>query len=82
MCHVNIIGRINDCSVELNNLPTPVLKRVYFVMCRSIKHYFLLDQGDFVVQFMDMAEDELKKTMDHILFGRELWNGVGTVMPL
>ncbi|KAK2180083.1 hypothetical protein NP493_457g05005 [Ridgeia piscesae] len=33
---------------------------------RSIKHYFLLDQGDFVVQFMDMAEDELRKTMDHI----------------
>ena len=39
----------------------------HVLVARSIKHYFLLDQGDFVVQFMDMAEDELKKTMDHIL---------------
>ena len=31
---------------------------------RSIKHYFLLDQGDFIVQFMDTADDELKKTME------------------
>ena len=31
---------------------------------RSVKHYFLLDQGDFVVQFMDMAEDEMKKSME------------------
>ena len=31
---------------------------------RSIKHYFLLDQGDFFVGFMDLAEDELKKNMD------------------
>lgn len=34
---------------------------------RSIKHYFLLDQGDFIVQFMDMAEDEMKKPMDEIM---------------
>jgi gamma-tubulin complex component 2 len=34
---------------------------------RSVKHYFLLDQGDFIVQFMDMAEDEMKKTMDDIM---------------
>ncbi|XP_035664951.1 gamma-tubulin complex component 2-like [Branchiostoma floridae] len=34
---------------------------------RSIKHYFLLDQGDLVVQFMDMAEDELKKDMEDII---------------
>ena len=26
---------------------------------RSIKHYFLLDQGDFFVHFLDSAEDEL-----------------------
>ena len=31
---------------------------------RSVKHYFLLDQGDFIVQFMDMAEDEMKKSME------------------
>lgn len=28
---------------------------------RSIKHYFLMDLGDFFVQFMDLAEDEMKK---------------------
>lgn len=28
---------------------------------RSIKHYFLLDQGDLFVHFMDMAYDELQK---------------------
>eukprot|EP00897_Mesotaenium_endlicherianum_P001345 jgi/Mesen1/1238/ME000129S00337 len=27
----------------------------------SIKHYFLLDQGDFLVHFVDIAKDELKK---------------------
>lgn len=34
---------------------------------RSVKHYFLLDQGDFIVQFMDMAEEELKKNIDDIM---------------
>ncbi|XP_047134835.2 gamma-tubulin complex component 2 [Hydra vulgaris] len=34
---------------------------------QSIKHYFLLDQGDFFVGFMDLAEDELKKKMDDIV---------------
>ena len=36
--------------------------------CRSIKHYFLMDLGDFFVQFMDLAEDEMKKDMDGRLF--------------
>lgn len=36
----------------------------------SIKHYFLLDQGDFIVQFMDMAEEELKKPMNDIMCTR------------
>ena len=34
---------------------------------RSIKHYFLLDQGDLLVQFMDMAEDEMKRSVKDIL---------------
>lgn len=33
----------------------------------SVKHYFLLDQGDFIVQFMDMAEEELQKDIDYIM---------------
>lgn len=37
---------------------------------RSIKHYFLLDQGDFFVGFMDLAEEELKKNMDDIVPAR------------
>ena len=30
----------------------------------SVKHYFFMDQGDFVTQFMDMAEDELSKDIN------------------
>ncbi|MFS7916904.1 putative gamma-tubulin complex component protein [Helianthus anomalus] len=33
---------------------------------RSIKHYLLLDQGDFLVHFMDIARDELSKTPNEI----------------
>jgi gamma-tubulin complex component 2 len=34
---------------------------------RSVKHYFLLDQGDFIVQFMDSCESELSKNIDDIV---------------
>ncbi|KAM7306256.1 gamma-tubulin complex component 2 isoform X1 [Ixodes scapularis] len=34
---------------------------------RSVKHFFLMDQGDFVVQFMDMSEEELSKELDDIV---------------
>ncbi|XP_021928970.1 gamma-tubulin complex component 2-like isoform X2 [Zootermopsis nevadensis] len=34
---------------------------------RSVKHYFLLDQGDFIVQFMDSCEAELSKNIDDIV---------------
>ncbi|XP_037582084.1 gamma-tubulin complex component 2 isoform X2 [Dermacentor silvarum] len=34
---------------------------------RSVKHFFLMDQGDFVVQFMDMAEEELGQNIDDIV---------------
>ncbi|XP_064605100.1 gamma-tubulin complex component 2-like [Liolophura sinensis] len=34
---------------------------------KSIKHYFLLDKGDFIVQFMDMTEEEMKQNIDDIL---------------
>ncbi|XP_028391404.1 gamma-tubulin complex component 2-like [Dendronephthya gigantea] len=37
---------------------------------RSIKLYFLMGQGDFFVQFMDLAEDEMKKNMDDIFPSR------------
>ncbi|KAK3034140.1 hypothetical protein RJ639_033483 [Escallonia herrerae] len=46
-------------SGELLNL----IKDKYDLMrkLRSIKHYLLLDQGDFLVHFMDIARDELAK---------------------
>uniref|UniRef100_A0A8C1K9K5 Gamma-tubulin complex component n=1 Tax=Cyprinus carpio TaxID=7962 RepID=A0A8C1K9K5_CYPCA len=34
---------------------------------RSIKHYFLMDKGDFFVHFMDLTEEELKKPVDDII---------------
>lgn len=36
----------------------------------SIKHYFLLEQGDYLVHFMDMAFDELKKKTSDIQITR------------
>ncbi|KAM8888576.1 gamma-tubulin complex component 2 isoform 1-T2 [Synchiropus picturatus] len=34
---------------------------------RSIKHYFLMDKGDFFVHFMDLTEEELQKPVDDIV---------------
>lgn len=34
---------------------------------RSIKHYFLMDKGDFFVHFMDLTEEEMKKPVDDIV---------------
>ncbi|KAL9263107.1 Gamma-tubulin complex component 2-like protein, partial [Drosera capensis] len=51
-------------SSELLNL----MKEKYDLIgkLRSIKHYLLLDQGDFLVHFMDIARDELMKRIDDI----------------
>lgn len=51
-------------SGELLNL----VKERYDLMgkLRSIKHYLLLDQGDFLVHFMDIAGEELSKRSDDI----------------
>lgn len=37
---------------------------------RSVKHYFLLDKGDFVLQFLNLCEKELSKNVDHVLLAR------------
>lgn len=37
------------------------------ILPRSIKHYFLMDKGDFFVHFMDLTEEELKKPVDDIV---------------
>lgn len=46
-----------------------VLRTEYGLMSklRSVKHYFLLDQGDFFIHFMDVAEDELKPPASNVL---------------
>lgn len=51
-------------SGELLNL----IKEKYDLMgkLKSIKHYLLLDQGDFLVHFMDIAREELMKKPDDI----------------
>ncbi|XP_058071510.1 gamma-tubulin complex component 2-like isoform X10 [Magnolia sinica] len=51
-------------SGELLNL----IKEKYDLMgkLRSLKRYLLLDQGDFLVHFMDIARDELVKRPDDI----------------
>lgn len=34
---------------------------------KSVKNYFLMNQGDFIVQFMDATEQELSKKIDDII---------------
>jgi len=42
--------------------------RLTALLCfRSVKRYFLHDQGDFIIQFMDMCEGELTKNIDDIV---------------
>ena len=38
----------------------------FLINFRSFKRFFLLDQGDFIVQFMDMTDQELKKPISKI----------------
>lgn len=63
--HLECIKAAYDyASGELLNL----IKEKYDLMAklRSIKHYLLLDQGDFLVHFMDIAREELSKKPDDI----------------
>ncbi|GAB2287127.1 Gamma-tubulin complex component 2 [Dionaea muscipula] len=63
--HLECIKAAFDfASSELLDL----MKEKYDLMwkLRSIKHYLLLDQGDFLVHFMDIARDELVKRSDDI----------------
>lgn len=44
-----------------------IVKNVLISVHRSVKHYFLHDQGDFIVQLMDMCEGELVKNINDIV---------------
>lgn len=37
---------------------------------KSVKHYFLLDQGDLIVTFLALCEKELNKDVDDVIKGR------------
>ncbi|CAH0560730.1 unnamed protein product [Brassicogethes aeneus] len=37
---------------------------------KSVKHYFLLDQGDFIVTFLSLCEKELAKDVGDVIQGR------------
>ena len=50
------------CGSGLSSCPRPLASPAR----RSIKRYFLMDQGDFFVHFMDLTEEELKKPVDDI----------------
>lgn len=43
------------------------MSMLFFFFNRSIKHYFLMDKGDFFVHFMDLTDEELKKPVDDIV---------------
>ncbi|CAJ1966715.1 unnamed protein product [Cylindrotheca closterium] len=50
-----------------------LLMKEKFMLTESMdvmKRYFLLDQGDFVMNFLDVAEDELRKKASEVSVGR------------
>lgn len=61
--YLNIIEKAyKSASKQLLNL----LLEEYDIIgrIRSVKRYFLLEQGDFIVQLMDLCEDELTKPIE------------------
>ena len=54
-------------GTKTRTVRSPVASRVVTSCARSGKHYYLMDQGDFIVQFMDLCEPELQKNISDIL---------------
>ncbi|RHY32932.1 hypothetical protein DYB32_002101 [Aphanomyces invadans] len=61
----NAHGYASRILVDMLRNEQDLMKRL-----RSIKHYFLMDQGDFFVDFMDLAETELNLRADKLLASR------------
>ncbi|GMF43046.1 unnamed protein product [Phytophthora fragariaefolia] len=59
--HVFASRTLLDLFVRENDLQNRLI---------SLKHYFLMDQGDFFVDFMDVAEEELKLRADKLSLPR------------
>ena len=65
---VNLVGRFNRYMVVLVDI---LLHEHNLVQrLRSVKRFFLLDQGDFLNQFIDLADEELKMPVSHITQSR------------
>lgn len=63
-----IEGAYKYASQTLLNL---VLKEKDLIgRLRSVKHYFLLDQGDLIVTFLTLCEKELNKNVSDVIKGR------------
>jgi len=62
------VERIEAAFRFASNELLELLKKEYHLIPRlqSLKHYFLLDQGDFLVHFMDIAGEELAKSSTEI----------------
>lgn len=42
----------------------------YYLFARSLKRYFLMEQGDFIVQLLDLCEEELLKPISDVVPSR------------
>ena len=68
-CYERIVSNAHEYASQL--LLTLLLKEEKLVeRLGSLKHYFLLNQGDFFVHFMDMAQSELMKPASSIAINR------------
>ena len=63
-----LASRLTAANAWAADLLVSLLMGEHALMARlsSVKHYFLLDQGDFFVHFLDTAEDELTKPVGEI----------------
>ncbi|XP_001949102.3 gamma-tubulin complex component 2 [Acyrthosiphon pisum] len=68
----NYLKTINNAYMFASSSLLNVLLIDYDLMNRlkSIKRYFLLEQGDFVVHLLDVCDEELKKPTDDIVYNR------------
>jgi gamma-tubulin complex component 2 len=68
----DVLARIQALHLSASRTLVDLLLREcdVFRSLRLTKRYFLLDQGDFFVRFMDAAEDELLKDSTDISLGR------------
>ncbi|XP_050430669.1 gamma-tubulin complex component 2-like [Adelges cooleyi] len=71
-CSTNYLQIVNNAYMFASTSLLNMLLNDYDLMNRlkSIKRYFLLEQGDFVVHLLDVCDDEFKKPTDDIVYNR------------